>query len=252
MVSVCVATYNGARFVEHQVRSILSELEPQDEIVLVDDASSDSTVEIVRALGDPRIRIFAETVNRGYVRTFEKALERAGGDVIMLSDQDDEWVEGRRSVLIRALEEGAVCASGVVVLGTDRPMPAPLTGRPWVLHADEGDQRVRNTLRILGGVAPYYGCAMAIRRGALGAVLPFPPYLRESHDLWIGAVGISLGSFVVEPTPTVRRRLHETNASSARPRGLRRALESRILVARMLLLARRRARAYDERLTDVG
>lgn len=241
-VSVCMATHNGAKWVEHQLRSILEELGPGDEVIVVDDASTDDTVAVIQGLDDSRIRLHRSAVNRGYVQTFEQALAFATGDVLFLADQDDEWIPGRRAALLAALDDAEVVASEVVVLGTDEPLPSPVTRRPWRLarHPEHG---LSTRLRMLAGIAPYYGCAMAVRRSALAAVLPFPDFLDESHDLWLAASGTAQRSLTHLHRPTVRRRLHGDNASSERPRGVRAGIRSRLLVLRMLREARRRARA---------
>ena len=242
-VSVCMAPYNGARYVEHQVRSILSELRDEDELVIVDDASADDTVAVLRGIDDDRIRIIRQSVNRGYVRTFEAALAAAENDIVFLSDQDDEWIAGRRDVLATAAAEGGVAASNLILLGSDAPLTSPVTGRPWLLRATTSRQRLRNELRILLGDAPYFGCAMALRRDVVDLVLPFPDFLTESHDLWIATVGSAAGRMLHIEQPTLRRRLHDANASTSKPRGVAAALRSRLLLLRAWREARRRVRA---------
>lgn len=238
-----MATHNGAAFVAEQLRSILAELEPSDEIVVIDDASTDNTVSIIEDMSDPRIRVLRQNPNRGYVRTFERALAEARGDLLFLSDQDDEWVPGRRDALVRALDYGGVAASNLELLTSGEPMRSPLTRRPWLLDSAASRHRVRNELRILVGDAPYFGCAMALRRDALALVIPFPSYLEESHDLWIATVANASGGLVHVDKTTVRRRLHGGNASSERPRGIRTALASRLLLMRLLVEAHCRIRA---------
>ena len=85
-VSVCMATYNGARYVHEQVASILPQLGPSDELVVVDDCSRDETVSVLRALEDPRVRIHCNERNRGVVASLERALRLACNDVLMLAD----------------------------------------------------------------------------------------------------------------------------------------------------------------------
>ncbi len=72
-VSVCMAAYNGAKHIEEQLRSILSELSADDELLIIDDASPDHTVAVIRAVDDERIRLIERRENRGYVRTFEES-----------------------------------------------------------------------------------------------------------------------------------------------------------------------------------
>lgn len=241
-VSVCMATYNGEAYLAAQLDSILAELEPQDDLVIVDDASSDGTVALLETITDPRVTVHARAENRGYVRTFEEALSRATGDVLMLSDQDDVWIEGRRALLLAGTTGRAVAASNLVILGTDAPLRSPLSGREWLLRATDAPRRWRNQWRILIGDAPYFGCTMALRRDFLDRALPFPSYLTESHDLWIATVANAAGELAHVQQPTLRRRLHDDNASSERPRGIRKALASRVLLLRLWREARRRVR----------
>ena len=116
-VSVCMATYNGSRYVAEQLSSILAQLGARDEVVVVDDASADATVEIVRGIGDPRIVVHRNDRNLGYVRSFERAISLSTGDVIVLSDQDDIWIDGRRDRLVAATGDAAVVASDLLLLG---------------------------------------------------------------------------------------------------------------------------------------
>lgn len=242
-VSVCMATYNGERFIVHQLTSILEQLDEDDEIVVVDDGSHDSTVALIRGVGDDRIRVHLSDQNRGYVRAFEHAMTLARNDILFLADQDDEWIPGRVASMTAALDDGAVVASNLVLLGDDAPLPHPLTRRPWRLKATTGRQSVRNRVRILAGVAPYFGCAMAVRREAIAWILPFPVFLTESHDLWIATAANSAGKMRHLDQPTVRRRLHSSNASSSRPRGLRHVLASRWMLVRAWREAGRRTRS---------
>ncbi|HOA86156.1 MAG TPA: glycosyltransferase [Microbacteriaceae bacterium] len=246
-VSVCMATYNGERYVGEQLRSILDELEAHDEVIIVDDASTDSTIAVLDAVEDPRVRVIAQAQNRGYVRTFAHAMELAVGDVLMLADQDDVWVPGRRRALVDALRDRQAAASNLVLLGDDAPLRSPVTGKPWRLRTATSRQRIRNELRILSGAAPYFGCAMAVRRDFLSSLMPFPEYLVESHDLWIATVANTFGELQHVDRATVRRRIHELNASSPRPRGVSAALRSRWMLARLAAEALRRRRRAAKR-----
>lgn len=239
-VSVCMATYNGSRWVGEQLASILAELTDADEVVIVDDASTDDTVAVITAVGDPRITLHARAQNRGYVATFEEAMRHATGEVIFLADQDDVWIPGRRAALLAAVEHGSVAASNLVLLGSDQPLPNPITRRPWRLSSKQSGWRIRNELRILAGVMPYFGCAMALRRDAVARVLPFPSFLTESHDLWIATFANRHGEMVHVDAASIRRRIHSDNASPSRPRGIGAVLRARLLLVRLWLAAGRR------------
>lgn len=242
-VSVCMATYNGERFVAEQIASILPQLSAQDELVVVDDASTDSTVAVVEDLAaqDPRIRLTARADNRGYVRTFEEALSLASGDLLLLSDQDDVWTPDHVEVLASALEDAEVAATNLGTLGGPEAIRGPYGQADWHLRASGSRRAWRNVLGVLAGNRPYYGCAMGVRAEALGRGLaPFPAFLGESHDLWIALYGNLRRSMRHCPERTVLRRFHESNQTPNRPRGVRAALGSRLLLVRCITELRRR------------
>jgi glycosyltransferase involved in cell wall biosynthesis len=232
-----MATFNGARFVREQIASIIEQLAPDDELVIVDDASTDDTRDVIAAIDDPRIRLYVETSNAGYVRAFERALQLATGDILLLSDQDDVWTPDRLARMCAALEKCSVAAGNYSILGT-----ALEPTRRHLLSSRFDHTPRRNEFGILIGYRPYFGCAMGLTRGAVLAVLPIPLYFVESHDLWLALVGNALRSVHHLDTPVVRRRLHESNVTPLGWRSLRSIMQARIMLFRGLLEARRRAR----------
>ena len=65
MISICMATYNGSIYIERQLRSILCQIAATDEVILVDDHSTDATLGIVSAMGDQRIKVYRNQSNQG-------------------------------------------------------------------------------------------------------------------------------------------------------------------------------------------
>lgn len=242
-VSVCMATYNGAKYLTAQLDSILEQLGADDEIVIVDDASTDATRELLAGIQDPRVRVILNDANRGYVRTFERALGEAQGEVILLSDQDDVWLPGRVDAMASALRTAPVVATNLVYLGSGERLASPLTGRPWFLREQSSGHGLRNEVTMLAGNAPYFGCAMGITRPWRDVVLPFPEILTESHDLWIATTANAAGRMRHLEQDTIQRRIHDDNASPSKPRGVVPALRSRWLLIRLWFEARRRVRA---------
>jgi glycosyltransferase involved in cell wall biosynthesis len=209
-VSVCMATYNGERFLPEQVASILAQMAPTDELVVVDDASSDGTVAFLNRLGDPRIRVHVNTANLGHVQSFAKVIGLARGPYILMADQDDLWIEGRLAAMREALATGPalVSTNSEFMDGEGRPISA--------LHADlvEADSRRHaiNIARIFSGKAFYDGCAMGLREELRLLILPIPSYV-ESHDLWIAMAANAARSNAHLARRTLRRRVHGNNAS---------------------------------------
>ncbi len=95
MISVAMCTYNGERYIEEQVSSILNQSQKVDEIVVCDDCSTDRTINILKRISsltkDVDIRIFVNERNIGVCANFYKAMSLCNGDIIFLSDQDDVW-----------------------------------------------------------------------------------------------------------------------------------------------------------------
>jgi glycosyltransferase involved in cell wall biosynthesis len=235
-VSVCMATYNGSRYIEEQIGSILRELGPADELVVVDDASSDETPDLIARINDPRIRLVRAAVNKGYVRTFEEAIGMSRGRFIFLSDQDDVWTIGRLSPMLMALETHKVVASNFDILGGGP--------RPWIpkLRSSDSGRHLANLFATLIGYRAYYGCAMAMRRDALALFTPIPPYVRESHDLWLAICGNIAGSIAHLDESTVSRRLHDSNQTPAGWRSASKILKARFMLLRLMMVAFRRNR----------
>jgi glycosyltransferase involved in cell wall biosynthesis len=237
-VSVCIATYNGERFVAEQVASVLSELNPDDELIIVDDCSKDTTVEILQSFGDPRIAIVRNETNQGPVRSFERAISLATREFICLADQDDRWVPGRVGLLISALERtGAMVASSnsAFMDGSGRPIDFKVDG----VTARDSRKHLKNILGIFTGKTSYFGCAMAFRRSIVPLILPMPRYV-ESHDLWIALASNLIRSNVHVEEPTLIRRVHGDNASIIQ-RSLHLKLWARVVFALSLLVLTKRA-----------
>ncbi len=208
-VSVCMATYNGADFVREQVDSILRQLGVSDEVVAVDDASSDETVAVLVSFQDPRIRVIRQTENRGVVRSFERAIREAAGEIIFLADQDDIWHADKIATMQRAFTSDPrvtlVLSNGELIDSSGRPLSQELYGNgkfpPGVFS-----NLIKNR---------YQGSTMAFRRDILDAVLPFPSGI-PMHDSWIGLVNTVIGRAVYLPEKLLYYRRHEGNVTSAR------------------------------------
>lgn len=234
-----MAAYNGARYIEEQISSILQQLGPDDELIVIDDGSTDDTAARVAAFGDPRIALSVAERNRGYVRTFEEAIARARGDFVFLSDQDDRWLPGRVDAMTGALEHASLVVSNFSSFG------GSLTRvQAQRLRAVDSKRWRRNIFWVWFGLRPYYGCCMAFRRELVSQLLPFPSYLTETHDQWIGYVGNANRAVVHLEQNTIERRVHDANASARGNRSLAVVLRARIMTGRAILEALRRGRHH--------
>lgn len=95
-VSVVVTTYNGDQYISEQLESILNQERKPNEVIIVDDCSSDTTPEIISEYSSRHsdiINVFENEENMGIAKNIEKGLNIASGDIIAISDQDDVWHE---------------------------------------------------------------------------------------------------------------------------------------------------------------
>lgn len=204
MVSVCMATYNGAEYIRQQLSSITAQLGADDEVIVSDDGSTDSTLAVIRSMGDGRVKTIEGPRRHSPVWNFENALRHAKGDYIFLADQDDVWKPGKVSTMMEWLRRYDCVVS-------DAEM------------ADRGLNIIRKSYYGMHGTKPgrmynllvkngYMGCCMAFTRRVLDASLPFPKDT-PMHDLWIGNVAAFRFSLKFIGDSLVTYRCHGGNAS---------------------------------------
>lgn len=199
MNSVCIATYNGELFIDQQLRSILAQIAPEDEVIISDDGSTDNTLKIVDSIGDKRIRIRHSSAHY-FKDNFIEAMCEAKGDIIFLSDQDDVWLPGKYERCIKELEEvDLVCTNSEM---TDGELNIIEPNFFSIYHSGPGvfKNALNNT---------YYGSCMAFRRSLLKAALPMPSTREIGHDIWLGLVAEMTGKVRFIDTPYLLYRRHE-------------------------------------------
>ena len=230
MITVCIATYNGSRYIRQQLLSILPQLAETDEIVVSDDGSTDDTSEIVRSIGDKRIRIVDNRKGEGgkhyhtekdgkhyhkeeggknalsnsLTQNFENALRHAKGDYIFLSDQDDVWMENKVAVCMEVLRSHHCVVSDAIV--TDKDLNDTNDSFYKMIKMKPG--RLYNLLWHNG----YTGCCMAFRRDVMQKALPFPADI-PMHDIWIGNVAAFFFDVAFINDRLIYFRRHESAAS---------------------------------------
>lgn len=176
-LSVCIATYNGARFIREQIESILPQLGSSDEIIVSDDGSKDDTLSILQSFNDTRIKIFPGPC-KGHPRyNFENGLKHCSGDYIFLCDQDDIWEPNKVEVFMNYLQNYNLVVSNCYVIDANNNII-----KESYFTADDGKSNgyIKN---LIGN--HYLGCCMAFDRKLLNIVLPFPSKIAQ-HDIWIG------------------------------------------------------------------
>lgn len=203
MISVCIATYNGEKFLKEQLVSILSQLGNNDEIIISDDSSTDKTMLVVNSFNDKRIKIFENQSFSSPIYNFENAIKHAQGDYIFLSDQDDIWLSSKVERTLYYLKENDLVLSDCKIV--DENLNVLNDSFFAMMSSRKGffSNLIRNS---------YMGCCMAFKKEILDYILPFPKNL-AMHDSWIGlSVELNGNSFFLNE-PLILYRRHDNNAS---------------------------------------
>ena len=240
-VSVCMATYRGERYVETQLRSILDQLASGDEVIVVDDCSTDATVEAIQRINDSRIALHVNDRNRREVYSFNRAIMLAKHDILFLADQDDIWLPGRAEQMAKSLRDtnAALVSTNFEWMDhEEQHLKVSFDG----VRACDSERRLKNILEIFLGKTNYFGCAMAFQRKLVPLIIPIPDYV-ESHDLWIALAANLIASNLHLDEATLRKRRHSSNATSTvSNRSLFLKLRARAIFVRSLLDLRARQR----------
>ncbi len=178
--SIALASYNGAKYIECQIQSILADMGPGDELVVSDDGSTDGTRDILWAINDPRVRV-VEGPCKGIKQNFANAIRESRGKYIFLSDQDNIWHKGK---IDRVLAEFAKKNCPVVVHDcrvTD--LDGQVIYDSFYRLKKSGPGVWTNILK-----NRYPGCCMAFDARLKDKILPIPDNI-HMHDQWIGILG---------------------------------------------------------------
>ena len=215
MISVCMATYNGERFLREQIDSILCQLAPDDELIISDDGSTDGTLDIIQSYNDKRIKLLHHKKKSEYAKikysrnfyyatdNFENALQAAQGDYIFLADQDDVWMKDKAKLMRSYLDKFDCVMCNNQIIDTE--------GKPLNFFLGEKPPFSSSVFLNLKRT-PFLGCCMGFSRRALKYILPFPKNL-ICHDLWMGCLCAIRNSMYFLQEPLHQYRYHENSVS---------------------------------------
>ncbi|HEX6913976.1 MAG TPA: glycosyltransferase family 2 protein [Chitinophagaceae bacterium] len=220
LVSVAMATYNGERYLREQLDSILQQTWQNMELVIVDDGSSDGTVDIIREYQAAWsfIHLHRNETNLGVTKTFEKAISLCTGEYIALSDQDDLWMPAKIETLVAHIGDHDAVYSNTVLVNSE----GKLLGKTF--------KDLMNLKSYYHG-APFLlsntvaGHTMMLKRSFAQSILPFPPEL--FFDLWIAFNAASGNGLKYVDEGLVHYRQHGGNVVGTRHSSNKRTRKSR-------------------------
>jgi glycosyltransferase involved in cell wall biosynthesis len=218
-VSVALCTYNGARFVERQLRSIFAQDLPPAEVIVSDDGSTDDTIARVRAVfaehrdSAVALRLIEGDRPLGVTRNFERAVSACTGDLIALSDQDDVWHHDRLSAVVPLFEADPtlLVSHGDARLVDERgePLGVGLLEALTVGVQEHADIRAGRAFSVYVRRNLATGATMLFRRSLLDVALPFPG--EWVHDEWLAIIASASGTITLIDDALIDYRQHGEN-----------------------------------------
>jgi glycosyltransferase involved in cell wall biosynthesis len=205
-ISVVLCTYNGAKYIEAQLASIIAQTYAVAEIIVVDDVSSDDTMAVVEraAARDSRISLSQNTFNIGFTSNFESALQMAKHDYIAISDQDDIWHHQKIEKMMAAFTtDAAAIYCDSVRFTKDIPInPIKNKSSRHVAGIDVRKLAMYNTVS---------GHALIIRKSLLEKALPIPSAVY--YDWWLALQAVTSGGIQYLDEILVYQRAHDNNVT---------------------------------------
>jgi glycosyltransferase involved in cell wall biosynthesis len=208
-ISVALITYNSEQFLRPQIDTILENLGPEDEIVVSDDGSTDSTKDILASYAskDPRFHLFS-IVHSGCNANYENAISHCTGDLIFLSDDDNVWLPNKVSAVKEVFQKNP--------------------GVWFVMHdcqiCDQDLNEIRPSFFKDRNAKPglfrnimkcsYGGSLIAFRKELTARILPFPKKMPVFYDEWVGLEASKHGKVYFLPQILSKWRRHGGSAST--------------------------------------
>ena len=208
--SVLMITYNGIKYIEQQILSIIENLESEDELIISDDGSQDGTVELIELYKKhyPNI-ILVRGPHSGIAANVSNAFQYSSCDILFFSDQDDEWLPGKikrmkemfkkNAAINVIMHDGFICDEKNVVTSTNET----------IFHKRNPKHGVINNII----KSTYYGCCMAFRRSFLEKYMPLSSKLL-AYDQFLGLCAEHQRTSFFMDEQFIKHRYHGLNQSN--------------------------------------
>lgn len=218
-ISVALCTYNGAKFLETQLKSILAQTRPVDEIVVCDDGSTDETIKIITDFKNnypSLISFHRNDTPLKVIKNFEKAISLCKGDIIFLSDQDDIWKNNKVEQVIDYFENNSGCLGVFSDAELIDHNGSSLNTTMWdILSFKEFATDKIDIFKYLvfhGNVVT--GACLALKKEAKPFILPFKKITDNLHDALIALKLAEINKLGIITNPLIQYRLHHSQQTN--------------------------------------
>jgi len=234
-ISVVMTTYNGEKYLIKQLDSLKNQTKTLDEVIIVDDKSSDKTSEIITEYIEKNSllswKLYENEENLGFKKNFLSALKLSTGDIVFLCDQDDIWESEKvekTSALFEKNNVFGVMTGFSYIDGEDNPINDANTSNGIYAFLDKKPKSVFSKLTLKKimhkNISP--GCTCAFCRKAVDIYIE-NANCELAHDYQLCSVCAALDGLYFYNLPLTKYRIHENNTL-----GLNKLNQSRIDIAK--------------------
>ena len=222
-ISVAFIVYNGANYMRTQIDSILAQSYKVDEIIVVEDASTDNTVEILNNYSKENPELFFihhNEKNIGSYKSIEKAIKACTGDIIILADHDDYWETHKVASIIKWFEENpkmdGLMSNGLLIdaNGEINSKYSLWDSMCFPYENITDTENLKLYINTIENCAT--GAAMAFRNNLSFLEQPFPVIKYFIHDRWLSINLAEKNSLGILNKKLIRYRLHPTQETGGR------------------------------------
>jgi glycosyltransferase involved in cell wall biosynthesis len=222
-VSIALIVYNGANYMRTQLDSILAQTHKVDEIIVVEDASTDNTKEILSSYSKEKPDLFFIMHNKenvGSYKSIEKAIKACTGDIIILADHDDYWEIHKVATIIKWFVENpnmeGLMSNGLLIdakgeINSNYFLWDSMCFPYEIIANDEDLKLYINTIENCAT-----GAAMAFRNNLSFLQQPFPVIKYFIHDRWLSINLAENNSLGILDERLIRYRLHPSQETGGR------------------------------------
>lgn len=243
-ISVAMAAYNGERYILKQLETIRQQSLNVDEVIIMDDGSSDETVDIVQNYINKyhlnHWHIFQNEKNKGYALNFYEAIKRCSGSLIFLCDQDDLWYPDKVKIVTELMD----AHTDIMSVSTSYDLcdaEGEIIPNPGISHVrTKNDGTIEYlSLNDFMGSSCVRGCTMCIRKSIIDGEKLYDLKSNLGHDWLLNVYACLKGKNVYLNRKLSAYRIHQNNSSFSvtKKKALKSTAEKRILGLKEELLA---------------
>lgn len=213
LVSICMATYNGEKYLAKQLDSILSQTYKNVEIIICDDKSDDNTSKILENYSslNPNITFFINEKKLGVTKNFEKSISKSKGEFILLCDQDDIWLPNKIEHLIKEIGSASLIYSNACFInGDDEKIRTTMKEYYRLYGLDSSNE---NLYKYLLTNSFILGCAMLFRKDIVEKYISNFPISSKNHDWFISLCANEANGIKYIDEILFMYRIHSSNYS---------------------------------------